>query len=259
MHWAVLTDIYRTSENHQALTQATQRAKPRSVFGFGLSCNLGTAQMGLGSGPRCFSFLGRCCSEFWQQTVVSSGGAAFHIRVHGVQASLCRIDLGSVNEKNIILKITSLLLIYSSLLWEILHLPFCLHSFTQITIRKHWLFELWGRVEKSCCGLRICNSLLPICSNAVGNCTKTSPAWLGADCLDWALLRYLLQAAPQGAATHMYSKGSHLWLWIFVSCLSGGVGICTHQFVFIKCGRSPANAECKYRSLHDTCCQKKKK
>lgn len=55
--------------------------------------------MGLGSGLRCFFFLGKCCTEIWQQTVVSSGGAAFHVRVHGVQASLCRMDLGSVYEK----------------------------------------------------------------------------------------------------------------------------------------------------------------
>lgn len=30
---------------------------------------------------------------------MNSGGAALYVRVHGVQASLCRMDVGSVNEK----------------------------------------------------------------------------------------------------------------------------------------------------------------
>lgn len=49
------------------------------------------------SGVRHFSLIGRCCGEFCQQSVVCSSGEAFH--VHEVQASLSRMEAGSVNER----------------------------------------------------------------------------------------------------------------------------------------------------------------
>lgn len=95
-----------------------------------------------------------------------------------------------------------------------------------------------GEWRKRGSGLRICNSFLPVCSNTVGSCTKSSSwlglAWLRADSLDWALLQYLRQVAPEGIVMHMYSKGSlssRLCLWIFVSCLRGGDGINSHQWL----------------------------
>lgn len=92
-------------------------------------------------------------------------------------------------------------------------------------------------MEKRGSGLRICNNFLPLCSNTVGSRTKSSLAWLWAESLDQALLKYLLQVTPEGVVMHMYSKGclsSRLCIWIFVSCLRGWDGISSRQFVFSK-------------------------